>query len=86
MEQSCSQESCLISTNCLKQRMHQYNTDKSTGAVSPLGRSGDAPPKREREGFFSFTFNHSVTLAITLLYCLFCLGKYSPISIESRSV
>ncbi len=25
-----------------------------SGAVSPLGRSGDAPPKREREGFFFF--------------------------------
>ncbi len=38
-----------------------------SGAGSPLGRSGDTPPKREREGFFSFTFSHSVTLAFTLL-------------------
>ncbi len=54
------------------------------GAVSLLRQSCNTPPKREREGFFFFNF--IVTLAFTLLDCLFCLWKYSPISVESRYV
>lgn len=51
-----------------------------SGAVSSLGRQGEAPPQCEREGFFCTTFNH------TVLDCLFCLWIYSPVSIKSHYV
>lgn len=44
-----------------------------SGVVSSLGRLGNAPPKCEREKFSSIRFNHSVTLAVTVLECLFHL-------------